>query len=285
MQTFTVEEAANALGITGQAVRDALRRGELARVDGGPVIRLAAASVDAFAGRRRTLALSRIGDPVRYAADIVRRLRPPAPATVTLIDGRVELVPDFRTPQGSWVEASNRPGGRRALTGIMPDAFAAFGTSTLEAAAVAVEGGACRWCVAHLFSRVRGDLAPTDTAANRVLMGSAPCPADQRRWSVLRDAQQRYRHAALAAMQQRAREQAQQRVTAAAAQLRVARSAAAAVAPQTARQRPRPITASADPPPDRPLDPRRDLTAAQARELAARRARRADVARRDGVQW
>jgi len=81
MQTFTVEEAANALGITGQAVRDALRRGELARVDGGPVIRLAAASVDAFAGRRRTLALSRIGDRsgTRRTSSAGSALRPRQP--------------------------------------------------------------------------------------------------------------------------------------------------------------------------------------------------------------
>jgi hypothetical protein len=167
----------------------------------------------------------------------------------------------------------------------MPDVVAAFGTSTLEAAAVSVEPGTCRFCVAHLLARVRGDLAPTDSAANRVLMGSAPCPADQNRWAALRDGQQRYREAALRGMRQRAQQQAQQRVTVAAAQLRVAQSAARAVTPQTARQGPRPITASAVPPPEPPrqLDPRRDRTAAQAREIAARRARREELYRRDGV--
>lgn len=226
---MTVEEAANALGITGQAVRDALRRGELARVDSGPVIRLAAATVDTFADRRRTQALARIGDPAAYAAMIVHKLRPPTPATVRLADGRTATVDNSLALSTSWLPSGYKPGGRAALQGLMPDAFAAFGRSVLEAAAVGVEPGTCRWCLAELFSRVRGDLPPGDSAALRILLGSAPCPADQDRWARRRDARQQYTYAALDGMRQKAARQAQARVSAAAAQLSQAQSAAAAV--------------------------------------------------------
>lgn len=281
MEYVSVAAAASMIGISTQAVYTLIRQGRLSRVDGGGPIRLVASEV-------RLTARNRV-DPQRLAAQVVAMLRPPPPEMVTLTDGRQVVHPSQFAFHGDRVVSLVRKGGVSVIPHLPPAAAATFGLAVLTAAARPVPVGSCRTCYADTLARGWDTIHPQDDAPTRTLLGM-PCAKDRARWKAQADAANVDVHRKLDEMRERAARQALGRVSGAAARLRGEMSAASRVAPQSAvrasaGQPPAALTASADPPSPPRLDPRRDLTAAQARELAARRARRADVARRDGVQW
>ncbi|KUM69253.1 hypothetical protein AQI84_34570 [Streptomyces griseorubiginosus] len=121
----------------------------------------------AFDRRRVALARHR-DDPAAYAREIVAQLRPPAPPTVTLVDGR-------KVPRDSGADLARAGADRNPdpLVMIGPDAAMIFGPGVLKAAAADLKPGTCRYCVAHIETPW-GGIGPDLSEACRTLLGQ-PC--------------------------------------------------------------------------------------------------------------
>lgn len=170
------EDAAGILG-----VKTAIRANKILR-DRGVVNQTVSASADrlnsylsddvvrvAFDRRREALARHR-NDPVTFAREIIRELRPPGPATVKLTDGRT--VP--RDTSFSVADLAKLKGHQPdPLTMLSPDANMVFGPGVLKASAAKLKPGTCRYCVAHVETPW-GGIGPDLSEACRVLLGQ-PC--------------------------------------------------------------------------------------------------------------
>lgn len=176
MELLTVAQAADRLGVSNVAAYKMLTEGRLTASVAGPPALVSVASVARVAADRRTEALARVGDESAYAAQIAAALRPPAPATVTLADGR-EVTADGLEA----VRAMQRPPAHSTLRTVLRDtsAVALWGKDAITAAAL--PEGSCRWCYATNASRVHELPPPRHTEALSVLLGE-PCPRDLQRW-------------------------------------------------------------------------------------------------------
>ncbi|MFF3658420.1 hypothetical protein [Streptomyces olivochromogenes] len=169
------EDAAGILG-----VKTAIRANKILR-DRGVVNQTISASADrlnsyladdvvrvTFDRQREALARHR-NDPVTYAKEIVRELRPPGPAMVKLTDGRKVL----RDTGADAARAGAVRNKADLLTMLGPDANMIFGPGVLKAAAADLKSGTCRFCVAHIETPW-GGIGPDLDEACKILLGQ-PC--------------------------------------------------------------------------------------------------------------
>jgi hypothetical protein len=167
VELLTVAQAADRLGVSPVAAYKMLTDGRLTASVAGPPALVSAASVARVAADRRTEALQRVGDEVRYASQVTATLFP--------------VVTDGYRSSNSMAHA---PRGKDALRLLHNDASALWGRNVLEAAAHRPEiekAGSCVTCYAYMTARVHGSREPQPTEALRVLLG-APCSKDLQRW-------------------------------------------------------------------------------------------------------
>lgn len=180
MDLITVAAAAQMLGISEVATRSMFSDGRLVnKASRGPA-KVSTSNVLRVRAARRAEALRYIRDETAYARQIRDRLRPPSAETVTLVDGREAPAHPYR----DMLARSHQPlpTGRTLLERIArlePRAVALWGRDVLTAAVMGE--GTCRWCWAHMASRVHDTADPQDTPALRVLLGE-PCAKDAQRW-------------------------------------------------------------------------------------------------------
>lgn len=167
---LNTEDAAGVLGVrTTIAASKILReRGVRNQTVFGEQNSYTAEDVVRVVADRRAEALERHGrDEVAYARKIATAIRPPAPATVVLSDGR-------RVPRDDREVFENlrRKRGTDALTMLGADPAMVFGPGVIQAAAVNLPAGTCRTCLAFALTPW-GAVGPEQTTA-AVLLGK-PC--------------------------------------------------------------------------------------------------------------
>lgn len=228
MSGIPVPEAARALSMSAVSTYEAMKAGRLEQVPGAYPARVTAASVQALAAERREDAKRRHSDLCSYAREVVERLHP------------------NHNPGSSFMPP---PRGRAALKNLPADVFALFGRDVVEAAASRDrlhESGACPTCWAYASARIHQTQPPRDEAPFKILLGQ-PCPKDQQRWAVDREA--RHREAVRLRLAEQARqkqaaeaaarhelEAARAGVSAAASRFRSATAAYGSMHPEIARE-------------------------------------------------
>ena len=166
------EDARGVLGVKSAITASRILReaGVINQTLSGPSNSWLAEDVVKVRSARRLEALAaRRNDPLTFAKEIVRQLRPPGPETVTLSTG--EKIP---VDSSAVVRDMKTPRGDAALRYLHADAAMIFGVGTLEAAAADLKPDVCRWCYAGARSPW-GAVMPTWTEPYRVLLGSSPC--------------------------------------------------------------------------------------------------------------
>ncbi|MER5662324.1 NlpC/P60 family protein [Streptomyces mirabilis] len=175
---LTVQEAADMLGITRQAVDKLISKGALTS-DAGP--------------RGRVLAFRDVRQLMVDRRDAAMARNPEGREALALkvIDSFWPFVDVYEQQPDTSIKVVRMRGdnnmtlmGQDKAANVDPDAVAVFGRASITAAAMKPDPNVCRWCEAWTFARQTLSAPPHNDRAYRILFqDQEPCDRDRAAWA------------------------------------------------------------------------------------------------------